>query len=145
MKINLILKTAMAVGFLAVSGASSALTVNTTFTGSVPNVCSLTAGAAGVVALDGTGKNIGTDYAGGSRGTVLVACTGTAHIEVVGPTTTGAAASSQFGANSCGGGAQLLSSGVEKANTGGMKANGMTSGTYQIATVCYVCNNGFNT
>ena len=77
MKMNLTLKTAMAVGFFAVSGTSFAQTSSITvpFTGSVTNVCTLSNAVAGVMTTNGTNTVLSTANSGGSKGSFDLSCT----------------------------------------------------------------------
>lgn len=78
MKICTSLKTALAVGLLAVSGASFAQTssVSVPFTAAVTNVCTLSNPVAGVMVTDATNTNLSTAFSGGSMGSFDLSCSG---------------------------------------------------------------------
>lgn len=100
MKMNTILKAAMAVNLLAVSGASFALTAVTPFAGYVGNVCTLAQTSSGVMVANAAGTSIGSTGNGGISvpGTVTVACNTTGTVSVANPVATGAAAITEYAA-----------------------------------------------
>ena len=84
MKTQPFFKTALVAGLLAISGSSFAAssTVTTTFTGTVPNTCSMVTGTVGVLVL--SGGNVMTTV-GGTKGTFTLTCTGTANMSIAAP------------------------------------------------------------
>ena len=84
MKTQSFFKTALVAGLLAISGSSFAAssTVTTTFTGTVPNTCSMVTGTVGALVL--SGGNVMTTV-GGTKGSFTLTCTGTANMTIATP------------------------------------------------------------
>jgi hypothetical protein len=90
-----ILKSTMAVALLAVSGASFAASVDTNFTGTIGNNCSLTAVSDGTLKQNTSsvfGDVINSTAAGATAGTIQVTCNTTGTLTVANPVGVGAAA-----------------------------------------------------
>ena len=87
MKTQSFFKTALVAGLLAISGSSFAAssTVTTTFTGTVPNTCSMATGAVGALGLSVDGKSMGSANTGGTLGSFTLTCTGTANMSIAAP------------------------------------------------------------
>jgi hypothetical protein len=87
MKTHIFLKTALVAGLLAISGTSFAAptTVTTTFTGTIPNSCSMVAGTVGTLGLSSDGKTMGTAQTNGVKGSFALTCTGTANMSIAEP------------------------------------------------------------
>ncbi|MCX7066735.1 MAG: hypothetical protein NTW85_03415 [Methylococcales bacterium] len=131
MKTHTFFKTALVAGLLAISGSSFAVssTVTTTFTGTVPNTCSMVTGAVGVLALSADGVSMKTSNLGGTAGSFTLTCTGTANMTIAVPNVTGGVNTASYVRTSflySPAGTQIASA------TGGATAISQPSGIYTV-------------
>ena len=137
MKTQSFFKTALVAGLLAISGSSFAVssTVTTTFTGTVPNTCSMATGVVGALGLSVDGKSMGSANTGGTLGSFTLTCTGTANMAIAAPVPNAGTIALTNAASLTKIATLTDSTGLDVVNSNGTISNNPTSrssGTYTV-------------
>ena len=138
MKTHTFLKTALVAGLLAISGSSFAVssTVTTTFTGTVPNTCSMATGAVGLMTIMPSNILISTSGPnGGHSGSFTLTCTGTANMAIAAPVPNAGTIALTNAASLTKIATLTDSTGLDVVNSNGTISNNPTSrssGTYTV-------------